>query len=134
MQGPDTQNSVNLHYGSFFSFFFSDGTLWFIWLLGKGPRISQTVFIVLSSGFWETEEKGKKNTDNREKQVWNTCDIELNITEDKYQVAYIVRDDAVKFTSEMHDPCAQESPTHEKKTRTPYRRHRCGADQTPSEG
>ena len=49
------------------------------------------VFIVLSSGFWETEEKGKKNTDNREKQVWNTCDIELNITEDKYQVAYIVR-------------------------------------------
>ena len=43
-------------------------------------------------------------------------------------------DDAVKFTSEMHDPCAQESPTHEKKTRTPYRKHRCGAGQTPSEG
>ena len=26
-------------------------------------------------------------------------------------------DDAVNLTSEMHDPCAQESPTHEKKTR-----------------
>ena len=43
-------------------------------------------------------------------------------------------DDVVILTSEMHDPCAQESPTHEKKTRTPYRRHRCGAGQTPSEG
>ena len=43
-------------------------------------------------------------------------------------------DDAVNLTSEMHDPCAQESPTHEKKTRTPYRRHRYGAGQTPSEG
>lgn len=64
---------------SFFSILFSDGTLWFIWLLRKDPRISQIVFIVLSSGFRETEE-GKKNTDNREKQVRNTCDIELNIT------------------------------------------------------
>ena len=26
-------------------------------------------------------------------------------------------DDAVKFTSEMHDPCTQESPTHKKKIR-----------------
>ena len=43
-------------------------------------------------------------------------------------------DDVVNLTSEMHDPCAQESPTHEKKTRTPYRRHRCGAGQTPSKG
>ena len=43
-------------------------------------------------------------------------------------------DDAVNLTSEMHDPCAQESPTHEKKTRTAYRRHRYGAGQTPSEG
>ena len=62
-----------------FYFLFSDGTLWFIWLLRKDPRISQIVFIVLPSGFLETEE-GKKNTDNREKQVRNTCDIELNIT------------------------------------------------------
>ena len=46
----------------------------------------------------------------------------------------IAIDDAVNLTSEMHDPCAQESSTHEKKTRTPYRRHRCGAGQTPSEG
>ena len=66
---------------SFFIFYvlFSDGTLWFIWLLRKDPRISQIVFIVLPSGFLETEE-GRKNTDNREKQVRNTCDIELNIT------------------------------------------------------
>ena len=46
----------------------------------------------------------------------------------------LICDDAVRFTSEMHDPCSQESPTHEKKTRTPYRRHQCGAGQTPSEG
>ena len=46
----------------------------------------------------------------------------------------IAIDDAVNLTSEMHDPCAQESPTHEKKTRAPYRRHRCRAGQTPSEG
>ena len=43
-------------------------------------------------------------------------------------------DDAVNLTSEMHDPCAQESPTHEKKIRTPYRRHRYGAGQILSEG
>ena len=49
-------------------------------------------------------------------------------------ILFLVSDDAVNLTSEMHDPCAQESPTHEKKTRTPYRRHRCGAGQTPSKG
>ena len=43
-------------------------------------------------------------------------------------------DDAVKFTSEMHDPCAQTVTYKEKKMRTPYRRHRCGAGRTPSEG
>ena len=46
----------------------------------------------------------------------------------------MLSDEAVNLTSEMHDPCAQESPTHKKKTRTPCRRHRCGAGQIPSEG
>ena len=32
-------------------------------------------------------------------------------------IIFLVSDDAVNLTSEMHDPCAQESPTHEKKTR-----------------
>ena len=49
-------------------------------------------------------------------------------------ILFLVSDDAVNLTSEMHDPCAQESSTHEKKTRTPYRRHRYGAGQIPSEG
>ena len=43
-------------------------------------------------------------------------------------------DEGVNLTSEKHDPCAQKSPTQKKKTRTPYRRHRCGAGQIPSEG
>ena len=32
-------------------------------------------------------------------------------------ILFLVSDDVVNLTSEMHDPCAQESPTHEKKTR-----------------
>ena len=43
-------------------------------------------------------------------------------------------DEAVILTSEMYDPCTQESPTHKKKTRTPYKRHQCRAGQIPSKG
>ena len=32
-------------------------------------------------------------------------------------ILFLVRDDVVNLTSEMHDSCAQESPTYEKKTR-----------------
>ena len=40
--------------------------------------------------------------------------------------------DAEKFTSEMHDPCAR--GRYLQGTETPSRGHRCGAGQTPSEG
>ena len=47
-------------------------------------------------------------------------------------------DDAVNLTSEKHDPNAQmnhlqKEENKKKKTKRPYRRHRCGAGQIPSE-
>ena len=43
-------------------------------------------------------------------------------------------DDAVNLTSEKHDPNAQTNHLQKEEKKRPCRRHRCGADQVPSEG
>ena len=43
-------------------------------------------------------------------------------------------DDAVKITSDLHDPIARKSHLHNKKEKRPNREHWCGAGRIHSEG